>query len=34
VLQDGTRLAAAGRVAAEPWDSQRCIAALRARFAS
>jgi colanic acid/amylovoran biosynthesis glycosyltransferase len=33
VLQDGTRLAAAGRVAAEPWDSQRCIAALRARFA-
>jgi len=34
VLQDGGRLAAAGRAASEPWDAQRCIAALRACFSS
>jgi colanic acid/amylovoran biosynthesis glycosyltransferase len=34
VLQDGRRLAAAGRAATEPWNAQRCIAALRARLAS
>jgi colanic acid/amylovoran biosynthesis glycosyltransferase len=34
MLQDGGRLAAAGRAASEPWDAQRCIAALRGRFSS
>jgi colanic acid/amylovoran biosynthesis glycosyltransferase len=34
VLADPGDLAAAGRAATEPWDAGRCIAALRARFAS
>jgi glycosyltransferase involved in cell wall biosynthesis len=33
-LGDCAALAAAGRAATEPWDAQRCIAQLRARFAS
>jgi glycosyltransferase involved in cell wall biosynthesis len=35
LLGDGAlrdRLAAAGRAATEPWDAERCIAQLRARF--
>jgi glycosyltransferase involved in cell wall biosynthesis len=34
VLADPGGLAAAGRAATEPWDAERCIAALRARFVS
>ena len=34
MLADPGDLAAAGRAATEPWDAERCIAALRARFAS
>jgi len=33
-LDNGAALAADGRAATEPWDAQRCIAQLRARFAS
>jgi glycosyltransferase involved in cell wall biosynthesis len=33
-LADGARLGAAARAASEPWDTARCIAQLRERFAS